>query len=137
MDFPNWLKIPFPKIRYIKHISLNKIYPHRIQHFHNHAGCFWSLVLWGSYTETRLTDTGERIRSSKRAGQINYVSQDVMHRVKTDQPCYTLHLTGPQLHVMSFHFRGHKVRWQELISADEYIYANTDEGKFKHAHRHD
>lgn len=79
-------------------IKLHRIYrPDQQRDLHNHPWCFFSLVLWGWYTEN--TQRGER-----RVRWFNWKTLEDFHCISlvSRSPVWTLVFTGPRRQVWGF-----------------------------------
>jgi hypothetical protein len=64
------------------------------QHFHDHPWNFWSIVLWGGYSE-RIRGAGTEWRG---AGSIRYRRAECAHKTTTyDRVSWSLCFTGPKI----------------------------------------
>ena len=74
-----WFTIFFSKILPVEQIP------------HNHEGNFFSILLWGRYSETVYK---YKIKYRRFSNWFNYVSVDEHHKVHCDKTCYTLLFMG-------------------------------------------
>lgn len=70
---------------------------------HDHSWNFWTIVLWGGYTDISIDEHGNEIREHLSAGSIRYRSAVHTHTVAVDAGgCWTLVIAGPMIRKWGF-----------------------------------
>ncbi len=112
---------------------------------HNHPWWFWSLILWGGYTEAMYDSTGRNTGYFwRQPGSLRYCGADTIHQVRLDvrwmlgatqcfpwtssrmrrvimeeghpeRTAWTLILAGPRVQEWGFFTRSGFVQWREFL----------------------
>lgn len=101
---------------------LPNIYLHQIlrsdddRALHDHPWINLSLILSGGYIEHTIAAGGIHHRHTRRPGDVKLRGPRAAHRLEiTDQPCWTLFLTGPVWRQWGFHCPNGWRSWREFV----------------------
>jgi hypothetical protein len=96
---------------------------------HDHPWQFWSLILWGSYTEVLPSDhddaraagvgpknfLGPFVLRRRRWLSLAFRRAEDAHRIIVDQPVWTFVVTGPRSRRWGFYTQTGWVYWREAV----------------------
>lgn len=87
------------------------------QLWHTHFNSFWSLLLWGRYTELRKDENGKTQGKvySYTPGKINRIKYNIPHIVSSSRPFWTLCISGAYRHEWYFVRRNRRIPWYRLM----------------------
>lgn len=110
------LKHPWGSIR-LHHILRSD----DLRALHDHPFNFWTLLLYGGYTEylpAKMNTTSTAlIRVDRRMGSFRYVPATQAHRLVLTYPCWTLVFGGTSYRKWGFYLNGYRkadwVNWRE------------------------
>lgn len=77
------------------------LYSDDLRNPHDHPWWFWTLCLWGRYT-----DSSENGEDNVKMGSIRFRPARHRHSVKVKKRCWTLLITGPEERVWGFWVKG-------------------------------